>query len=63
MFKAPFSFKGRISRKEYVITFLISLAYYIILRAYLIDHIFESFENVNTVFFSLCISFCSVDIF
>ena len=57
MFKAPFSFKGRISRKEYVITFLISLAYYIILRAYLIDHIFESFENVNTAFLVYVLAF------
>ena len=57
MFKAPFSFKGRISRKEYVITFLISLAYYIILRAYLIDYIFESFENVNTAFLVYVLAF------
>ena len=56
MFKAPFSFKGRIGMLEYFISVLIYIVYLLLIKNYLIDYLFQSFEDVRTVFLVLSLS-------
>lgn len=56
MFKAPFSFKGRIGMLEYFISVLIYIVYLLLIKNYLIDYLFQSFEDVGTVSLVLSLS-------